>query len=333
MPRFSTNLIHTQVLTPYAEHLENIGAPVGKLFERAGIVADAYRSSNALITMYQAYQFAERGARHAGEETLGATVGRQVTLKDLGPLGRAIFQAPCLFDASRQFLSAMEATEPGSRCWIEQKKKEAWICYRPQERFDEGGAQAEQFDLQCLLTILRLVAGADWKPRRIRVSALREETLTSVEEFSEAEVRHHEHTTAIAFPKALFAKDMSPPPGSLPPASRNTLDGPGILAAIPILLESEAYRESPPSLETMAEQFGISGRTLQRALQEESSSYRTLVERWRFRRATHLLVEESLPLKAIAAELGYSSLNSFVRGFRAFAGITPNAYRKQRSSC
>ena len=333
MPRFSTNLVHAQVLTPYATSLGAVGAPVEALFEGCGIPVEAVRDPAALITMFQAYAFAEEGARHLEDPTLGAAVGRQVTFEDLGQLGTVILRSPSLFDASRHLKDAIEASEPGSQCWVEHHRERAWLCYRPLERFEHGGGQAELFDLQCLLAMIRRAAGAGWQPEGVLVSATTESTLSRVEEFAEARVERHASVTAIAFPPALFSRVLERPEGEGPLSETGTEgEGPGVLEAVRQLLETLAPHEPVPSLVTVADCFGISGRTLQRCLEAEGTTYRSVVEGWRFRQATRLLSQESIPLKAVAAELGYGSLNSFVRGFRQIAGVTPDVFRRQRQS-
>lgn len=331
MPRISTNLIHAQELAPYARYLDEIGAPVDSLFERCGIPSGSAWDPAAMVTMFQAYAFAEEGARHTGNPTLGALVGRQVGLEDLGQLGAVILESPCLFDVSRHLKKAIEATEPGSQCWVEMHRERAWLCYRPLERFERGAEQAEQFDLQCILTIIRRVAGGDWKPDRIQVSSGSGIALSQVEEFAEARIQRHRNVTAIAFPPALFARVLSSPGRAAPLAGTSAFgEGPGVVEAVNRLLETQAPHRPAPALVAVAECFGVSGRTLQRCLEAEGSSYRSLVESWRFRAATLLLSEETIPLKVVASELGYGSLNSFVRGFRQISGVTPDVFRRQQ---
>ena len=333
MPRVSTNLIHAQELAPYAQYLDAIGAPVESLFERNGIPPGAVEDPNAMVTMFQAYAFAEAGARQVDDPSLGASVGREVSLGDLGQLGAVILRSPSLFDASRHFKSAIEATEPGSQCWIEDHRESAWLCYRPLERFDQGAEQAELFDLQCLLTIVRRAADRHWKPERALVSATSCETLSRVEEFADARIQRHAMVTAIAFPSALFARVLDASAGGeLPGSGGVSSEIPGVVEAVRRLLDTQASHQSAPPLAVIAECFGVSSRTLQRCLEAEGASYRSVVEGWRFQLATRLLAEETIPLKVVAAELGYGSLNSFVRGFRQIAGVTPDAFRRQRRS-
>ncbi|APR78960.1 Transcriptional regulator, AraC family protein [Minicystis rosea] len=50
---------------------------------------------------------------------------------------------------------------------------------------------------------------------------------------------------------------------------------------------------------------------------------------WRMRRAARLLASRDVPLKAIAAQVGYGSDEAFSRAFRAWAGEPPGAWRRR----
>ncbi len=47
----------------------------------------------------------------------------------------------------------------------------------------------------------------------------------------------------------------------------------------------------------------------------------------RLRRAERLLAETKLPVKSVAARVGYASRSHFSRAFKAAFGIDPAAYR------
>jgi transcriptional regulator GlxA family with amidase domain len=48
--------------------------------------------------------------------------------------------------------------------------------------------------------------------------------------------------------------------------------------------------------------------------------------------ARHLLSDTDLPIKQIAARLGYSNVYFFSRQFTAMAGVSPGIYRTSRQS-
>jgi AraC-like DNA-binding protein len=332
MSRNPINLVHAEVLSPYARALIHGGAPTDRIFESCGIPLEAVSASNSVITMRQAYQLMEKASRYAGEECFGSKVGMDLKLYELGALGHAVHQAPSLNDAGTVVMRAIQSSEPGSQCWLERNEQESWFCYRPVARFTLGGAQAELFDLECLLQFIRLAAGTNWLPSKVRVNCTNASMLAHTQHFTEAQVTYDRRMTAIAFPNELLTKPMleySTAENRISNHETSTYTGQvlSVSDSINAILTSLFEYDAIPTLEVMAERLRMNSRTLQRSLAREETCYRTLTERVIYRRATYLLRESKLSIKDVAAELGYGSPSSFTRAFKRVAGITPTAHQ------
>ena len=70
--------------------------------------------------------------------------------------------------------------------------------------------------------------------------------------------------------------------------------------------------------------LGMSGATLRRHLAAEDTSLRELLVDVRMGIALNLLYGTQLPLKTVAARVGYRSPDGFVRAFRARYGLEPS---------
>jgi AraC-like DNA-binding protein len=73
------------------------------------------------------------------------------------------------------------------------------------------------------------------------------------------------------------------------------------------------------------DQLGLSGATLRRRLASEQSSVRELIADARLAHAMNLLYTTQLPLKTVAARVGYRSPGSFSKRFAARYGLEPTA--------
>ncbi|TVP91380.1 MAG: AraC family transcriptional regulator [Pseudomonadaceae bacterium] len=78
----------------------------------------------------------------------------------------------------------------------------------------------------------------------------------------------------------------------------------------------------------VAEQLGVSERSLHRRLAAEGQSYRALDERVRRRLAERLLLDSRLRLDSIAHQLGYAEAASFSRAFKRWTGLAPAQWRQ-----
>jgi len=83
----------------------------------------------------------------------------------------------------------------------------------------------------------------------------------------------------------------------------------------------------PIEIEAAARALGLSRRSLQRMLQQESTSYRDLVQQARRQLSEYLLLESGTTSTAAAHALGYSEHSVFHRAFKKWHGKTPGDYR------
>ncbi|HEX4856313.1 MAG TPA: helix-turn-helix domain-containing protein, partial [Limnobacter sp.] len=69
-------------------------------------------------------------------------------------------------------------------------------------------------------------------------------------------------------------------------------------------------------------------RTLQRRLQEENTSFQSLMNEAQCSLAKHYLANPQLDVESIALKLGFSDRHSFTRAFKRWTGSTPSAWRQ-----
>ena len=81
--------------------------------------------------------------------------------------------------------------------------------------------------------------------------------------------------------------------------------------------------------EDLAAALNLSPRTLHRQLREEGASLQQLKDSVRQHLARDLLLRTAKPLKQIAAEVGFQNEKSFIRAFRQWTGLAPEAFRQQ----
>lgn len=86
------------------------------------------------------------------------------------------------------------------------------------------------------------------------------------------------------------------------------------------------------SVTDTAMRLGISERRLRRQLQMLGLSHSDLVQQCQHLVAERLLADAALSLKQVADTLGFSSVSTFHRAFRRWAGVTPSAWREGRSA-
>jgi transcriptional regulator GlxA family with amidase domain len=84
-------------------------------------------------------------------------------------------------------------------------------------------------------------------------------------------------------------------------------------------------------LEGVAHTLATSRRQLQRAFAEVgNTSFRDELAKVRMHHARELLAADGIPVRAVAASVGYHQPAQFAKSFRRHHGTAPSSYRKQR---
>ncbi|MFE3099536.1 helix-turn-helix domain-containing protein [Nocardia tengchongensis] len=82
-----------------------------------------------------------------------------------------------------------------------------------------------------------------------------------------------------------------------------------------------------PDQSAVASELFVSPRTLSRRLNEEGTSFRTLLDEVRQVLSEELLDRTDMTTEQVAARLGYAEAASFIRAFRRWQGCPPQEYR------
>ena len=86
----------------------------------------------------------------------------------------------------------------------------------------------------------------------------------------------------------------------------------------------------PLELDDVARRLATSRRQLQRAFAEAGeTSFRDELARIRMSHARALLAEDHLPVRQVAARVGYHQPAQFAKSFRRYHGKPPSAYRRE----
>ena len=189
-----------------------------------------------------------------------------------------------------------------------------------------GNAHLDGLNLALMINSFRFFLGSQWDPLEVHVQ---QADLGGIEHLLNdprtTEVFFNRSYSGVVFPSALLTRSLENSADS-PESSPDVRCGESLSKRIVNLLDS-MDRSLIPNLEEMAALAGISGRTLQRRLAEEGTTYSDVVEKWRFRTALDLLSDSRSSIKDIALRLGYSDVANFSRAFSRWSRTTPGRYR------
>ena len=84
-----------------------------------------------------------------------------------------------------------------------------------------------------------------------------------------------------------------------------------------------------PTLQDVAQELGLSARTLQRRLTDAGFTFQQLLEETRRELARHYLKQRAIELPEVAFLLGFEDVNSFFRAFQMWNGTSPGEWRER----
>jgi AraC-like DNA-binding protein len=90
----------------------------------------------------------------------------------------------------------------------------------------------------------------------------------------------------------------------------------------------DALEAGEPDVDAVADELAISGRTLQRRLRDEGTSFREVLATTRRDLAEALLATGVGSVTEIAHRLGFSETAAFSRAFRRWTGQSPATWRR-----
>jgi AraC-like DNA-binding protein len=97
-------------------------------------------------------------------------------------------------------------------------------------------------------------------------------------------------------------------------------------------LLAESLESGPAELASVAQQLGMSARSLQRRLSDEGASFRELLDGLRCQVAREHLERCRLPIAGVAHLTGFSDVSAFTRAVSRWFGATPARLRERANS-
>lgn len=326
-------LIRASAILPFVNFLNQIGTPTERLLKQTKVPIFALENPQALIPLYQTFDFGVKAARTEGIDNLGLVVGQRTQPTDTGLFGKILSQSLTLYDLLNTIVLMISTHNSGLRMWVTEENNQVWLHHQFINPSNYENQQSQYFACVMYSKAIQLATGLDWHPTELHVQANKLKSLTNFELFSDTHVSFNQPNNAISFPKSLLIRRLKHP-GECD-LSQQQQDCALLKTSAPALnftvslrqLLQSLLRDGYPHVEMVAEIVGMSTRSLQRRLAGDGLSYSRLVDQVRFNLAADLLKEPSIHLLEIAFELGYTDAANFTRAFRRWTGKTPSQFR------
>lgn len=276
--------------------------------------------------------------RRTKERHIGLMVAPYLSFDGYGCWGDYVLSGQTLGSAIRRAATTIGYHSCGEAITLSVEGSLAGFAYYSAARGSPAYPHIATGAAAVMASLCRAYAGPSWKPARIDLDIPRPCDVAAFEDTFGCPVIFNAPAAAVWFPTRHLDRERPRPAGHrlmtvddlararLDPASRGDLAG-VIFAQIWTQVLAGAV-----SLDGAAYALDISARTLQRKLQEHGTSFRSLGNEVRARRACELLRGTEASVTDISAELGYSAPANFARAFRKATGLAPEDFRRSMNA-
>lgn len=326
-------------LRQYVRYADAKGIAVKPLFEQSGLKPDILNSDDGRIGAEQLQAFIHRLAEHTGNPVLGLETGDYVQPGSYSVLGYITMSCATLGEAITRIAPYEKLVGDMGITGLRMKGHEVslvWTC-----NFTDPVVWPHVVDnvFASWIGYARWLADND-NAYPIRVSLRR----SSPGPVYEAEYRERwgcpvtfgAPENVVTLHQELLATRLRQPD----PLLRKTLEAHALSQLALLDTDTDLTNKVKLSIQKqladgitrqdmVAEDLGMTSRTLQRKLSQEGVSYQRLLDEVRQQMAEDYLQNTKMSISDIALRLGYNETTSFYRKFKAATGKTPGDFRKQ----
>jgi AraC-like DNA-binding protein len=289
-----------------------------------------------LIPLELTGEFVEEIERREGIDYFGLEVGQGTGVQDIGLYGKVLMQSLTLGDLLRKAVKNASLISPGYKPWLEPSPHDPnCVRFNSASEMESGMVVCNEYSLQIFINLVRLVAGPEWRPRRVSLhSAVRNPS--RFESLSDARIEFNTRYTSFDIPKRLLQTSVSSARNNgakgAPTIDELEVGAPAmdLVASLRQTIQA-GFGARTPRIDRVAEMARISVSTLQRHLKAEGVTFSELVDQARFEEARMILLRENRSVEDIAQHLGYTEGTNFAHAFHRWTGESPSHYRKARS--
>jgi AraC-like DNA-binding protein len=329
--------IRANVLADIVKDLRRQGAPVEALLDRQNIRLTDLADPYAQILMMRFVSFMEEAALVMGDASLGAKVGTRLQPQELGPIGLIFLAAPNLQAALTQLVAFYPVLQGGTHVELDVGATHPAFIYRIVDPAIWPRRQDAELTLSALCSMIRRLLGPRWHPLTVHfehggASAL---SARSLEQIFRAPVMLGQGVNQLLIDRQDLVRPVSRQGVELVPyMERHLMD---LLRTVPVAVSCAAQvsyiigkrlGHDVLDVRSIAQEIGLSARTLQRRLAEEGTSLRRLVQQHRSQVVDRLLLERAATITSIAHDVGYSDSTTFSRAFKSWRGRSPRHHRQ-----
>jgi AraC-like DNA-binding protein len=316
---------------PIADAVERAGGSIARVFARADLPLGLIDQPELLVPLRDQVHLLECASREIGDAALSARLAAEAGIPGLGVYGNRLLSAPSLEAAiARASLLIGALLQSSTSLRLHVDGPWARWTYEISDRIEVGRQKHDILALSYMLDLLRRFAGQRWTPPQVEVAGPPIAGRIQVEEVLSCDLSRGD-VSGIIFPSELLEL-LNHRSGLLDDPIVIDVEAPlpdprDVVKCVEHLVRL-ALLEGRPRVEWVARKMDLSGRSLQRYLNGQNTTFESVMDRVLTRHSIFLLEQGNTPITELALQLGYADPSHFVRAFRRWTGQTPGEFRR-----
>jgi len=285
------------------------------------------------------HRFLEIAAAETNDPLLGLHVAAAMDLRGIGLLFYLAASCETVAEAL-EYLARYAATATEEiRLEISRQRDETLLTFRRVLAFDEPVRQQSELVVLGFLRVLRTLTNRDFTPSRMSFAHGRGSELREIHRILRCPVEFLQPIDSWVLPQQVMELPIISEDRHLLQILETHADvllsETRTTTGVRYLVEDQLAGTLPSGgirVARIAEQLGMSERSLRRRLAEEGTSFGEVLDHLRHRLALRYLKDEHVSLKQVAWLLGYSEAGAFNHAFKRWTGIPPGRARSRYRS-
>jgi AraC-like DNA-binding protein len=328
-------MLRAGLLNPVAGLLAHAGIDARQLLRKHGFAQRILENPYALIPLRAFVRLCEDAAAVTGDAAFGLHVGQRMTPEQHGPAGFFFGSESTLRAALTRYGEYMSAWQDGTLASLARYNDASAFLYRIADHRIQPRRQDAELTLSAIHRQLTLVLGRNWAPVEVHFEHSAPADVRPYRAIFRAPVYFGAPVNRIVIEESDLDRPLSHRDENLSPfLTRHLSDlkrqrgGASRLSQQVEECIVAKLGEANLDLPIIAQELGLSLRTLQRRLAEEGVSYRAVLENVRRRIAEASLSERHARVIDVAASLGYGDSAVLSRAFRRWTGTSPRRFAR-----
>ncbi|MDH4415350.1 MAG: AraC family transcriptional regulator ligand-binding domain-containing protein [Rhizobium sp.] len=335
--RQSVTYIRVAALTPFIEYLQGTGVSLTALLERHAIASAQFGDPYALIPLHHFVEFLEDAAAATDDEAFGAKLGAHLKPADIGPMGILFSVSPTIHIALQRIARLANSLQGATISGVMEEDGTLIWSYALTDRSIWPRRQDAEYSMAATCELVRSCFRANINPLEVHFEHERPAKIEPLKRifrapllFSQssnrliydAEETDRVYRTEDKFLIATLERHLADLISEMKPDD-------ALSDKVTFLIQLYLGRR-PVTTTFLAQELGMSLRTLQRRLDDEGTSVRALMRRHREELAAGLLERPDTRAANVALALGYADGAAFSRAFKDWTGKSPRDARPRR---